>query len=492
MTGIGFMRFIRKSLIGLVLTALSLGLMVYAAQLVGSAVQDRMARETRAAPARERTFAVGVMRAVPGREDPVLETFGEVDSRRKLELRAAASGRIIELYDGFEDGGAVKAGQVLVRIDPADADAALSRAEADLMDAQAEVRDAERGLLLSLDEEAAAQDQADLQQRAYERQVDLADRGVGTAAAVETAELAAASARQSVLARRQAVTVAEARIDQAQTRLARANIALDEAQRALDDTTLVAPFDGTLSETDVVAGRLASANEKLAVLIDADALEVAFRVSTAQYARLLDEDGQIMAAPIRATLEVSGVDLQATGVINRASAGAGEMQTGRLIFARLDAPRGFKPGDFVTVTVQEPPLENVVRLPASAVDASNTVLVLTDDSRLEAIEVTVMHREGDDVLVRSPDIAGRDVVKSRTPLLGPGISVRPLNPQSADAAPTEPQMLELSSERRARLIAFVESNARMPAEAKARVLAQLAEARVPAQMVERIESRMGG
>ena len=186
------------------------------------------------------------------------------------------------------------------------------------------------------------------------------------------------------------------------------------------------------------------------------------------------------------------MDLQATGVISRSSAGSGEMQTGRLIFARLDTARGFKPGDFVTVTVQEPPLERVVRLPASAVDANDTVLVLDDDARLEALEVRVLHREGDDVLVRSPDIAGRDVVQTRSPLLGPGISVRPLRPEAANSVPTEPQMLELSEERRARLIAFVEGNQRMPAEAKARVLSQLAEARVPAQMVERIESRMGG
>ncbi|MFL4470260.1 efflux RND transporter periplasmic adaptor subunit [Tateyamaria armeniaca] len=486
------MRFLRKSLMGLVLAGISLGLLAYAAQLVGSAVQERMARETTAPPARERVFAVGVTRAEPGTETPVLETFGEVESRRRLELRAAATGRIIELADGFEDGGVVTAGQVLMRIDPADAEAALDRARADLLDAEAEVRDAERGLALSLDEQAAAQDQANLQQRAYERQVDLAERGVGTAAAVEAAELAAAASRQSVLARRQAVTVAEARIDQAQTRLARAIIAQGEAQRALDDTTLIAPFDGTLSETDVVAGRLASANEKLAVLIDPDALEVAFRVSTAQYARLLNAEGQIMAAPVTATLDVSGVDLQATGVINRSSAGSGEMQTGRLVFARLETARGFKPGDFVTVTVNEPPLDNVVRLPASAVDAKNTVLVLGEDNRLEALDVQVMHREGDDVLVRSPEIAGRDVVETRSPLLGPGISVRPLRPEASNTVPAEPQLLELTEERRARLIAFVEANQRMPAEAKARVLAQLTEARVPAQMVARIESRMGG
>ena len=484
------MRFLRQSLMGLVLAALSLGLLAFAVQMVGGAIQAQLAQESTKPPARERIFAVSVVRAEPGTETPVMESFGEVRSRRTLELRAAATGRVVELSDVFEDGGEVTAGQVLLRLDPADAQAEMERAEADLMDAQAEVRDAERGLVLARDEEAAAQDQADLRQRAFARQQDLAARGVGTAAAVEDAELAAASARQSVLSRRLAVAQAEARVDQAQTRLARAGIALNDAQRMLDDTTVTAPFDGTLSATDVVQGRLIAANEKLADLIDPGALEVSFRVSTAQYARLLNAGGDLITAQVEAVLDVSGVDLTARGVISRASAGVGETQTGRLVFARLDAAPGFKPGDFVTVRVEEPPLERVVRLPASAVDAQGTVLVLGEDDRLEAVEVQVLRRQGDDVLVRGRGLAGRDVVEARSPLLGAGIRVRPLRP--TDAAPTEPEMVELTEERRARLVAFVEGNQRMPAEAKARVLARLSEDRVPANMVARLESRMGG
>ncbi|WP_299705716.1 HlyD family efflux transporter periplasmic adaptor subunit [uncultured Tateyamaria sp.] len=485
------MRFLRQSLIGLVLAALTLGLLAYAGSIVSGAVQERLAREANTPPARERVFAVGVVRAEAGTETPVLEAFGEVQSRRTLELRAAASGRVIELADVFEDGGEVEQGQVLVRIDPANAEAALARADADLMDAEAELRDADRALVLARDEERAAQDQADLRQRAFQRQVDLAERGVGTAAAVEEAELAASSARQAVLARRQVVTSTEARIDQGRTRLARARIALDEAQRTVDDTTVMAPFDGTLNETDLVAGRLVSSNEKLAALIDPNALEVAFRLSTAQYIRLLGDNGSVMSAPMTATLNVVGIDLTATGTVSRASAGGGDMQTGRLIFARLDSAVGFKPGDFVTVVVSEPPLDEVVRLPASAIDAANTVLVLGEDNRLESVEVELLRRQGDDVLVRSPDIVGRDVVEARSPLLGSGISVRPLRADQAEVS-VEPEMLELTDERRARLVAFVEANERMPAAAKERALASLSEARVPAQMVARLESRMGG
>jgi len=207
------MRFLRHSLVGLLLASLTAALLIYAAQLVISAVQTRMNAEPRTPPARERVFAVNVVTAESETVTPILETFGEVQSRRTLELRAAQGGRVVELSESVVEGGTVRAGEVLARIDPADAQAALDRAESEAMDARAEERDAERALALARDELVAAEDQATLRQRALQRQIDLEERAVGTAAAVETAELAAASARATVLARRQAVAQAEARID---------------------------------------------------------------------------------------------------------------------------------------------------------------------------------------------------------------------------------------------------------------------------------------
>lgn len=484
------MRFLRQSLVGLFLASLTLALLIYAVSMVVSAVQTRMSADRAPPQARERVFAVNLVTARVETIAPQMQAFGQVQSRRTLEVRTAIGGRIVALADRFEEGGEVRAGEVLVQIDPADAQSALDRLESDLLDAQAEVRDAERSLMLARDELAAAAAQADLRQRAYQRQVDLQSRGVGTAAAVEVAELAAASARQAVLSRRQAVAQSEARVDQAATRLARAGIAVATGRRDLAETTLTAPFDGTLSEVDLVEGRLVSANEKLALLVDPGALEVAFRISTAQYARLLDHNGALVSAPIVAALDISGGELLAAGRISRDSAVAGDGQSGRLIFAGLDSAAGFKPGDFVTVSVREPPQDNVARLPASALDAAGTVLVLGADDRLEALQVQLVRRQGDDILVRAPGLDGREVVVGRTPLLGAGIRVRPLRDQAL-LAPDQ-AMLELSADRRARLVALVRANDRMPEADKARLLGQLAGARVPARLVQRIESRVGG
>ncbi|WP_171175702.1 efflux RND transporter periplasmic adaptor subunit [Ruegeria sp. HKCCD8929] len=484
------MRFLRQSLVGVFLASLTLALLIYAAQLVMGAVQEFMAQDNRQPESRERIFTVNVQTAELRTVTPYLEAFGEVQSRRRLELRAAIGGRVVALSEDFEEGGAVTAGEVLVELDPADAQSALDRAKSDLLDAQVEERDAERSLLLAQDELKAARDQSELRERALKRQQDLAERGVGTAAAVEEAELAAASARQAELARRIALAQAEARVDQTQTRIARALIALEAAERDLEDMTVRARFDGTLSGVTLVEGRLVAANEKLAELVDPQTLEVAFRVSTAQYVRLLDEDGRLIPAPVTISLEVTGADLAARGRISRDSGSAGEGQSGRLIFARLDAAPGFKPGDFVTVSVEEQPLANVARLPASALDSSGTVLVLGPGERLESLPVELIRRQGDEILLRGDGLAGREVVTGRTPLLGTGIRVRPLRTEEQTAL--DPGMVELTDEQRARLVAAVEANERLSDATKAEVLGQLAEAKVPARLVRRIEARSGG
>ncbi|MGP1354923.1 MAG: efflux RND transporter periplasmic adaptor subunit, partial [Roseicyclus sp.] len=183
------MRFFSRALLGLFLTALTVGLLAMAGGTIWSAMQARLADEGRAPPARERVFSAEVVALEPGVETPILTAFGEVRSRRTLELRAPAEGRLVELSPAFEEGGEVVAGQVLLRIDPTDAEAALATARTDLTDAENELAEARRALDLAVEDVAAARRQADLRTRAFERQRDLLDRGVGSAAAVEDAEL---------------------------------------------------------------------------------------------------------------------------------------------------------------------------------------------------------------------------------------------------------------------------------------------------------------
>ena len=529
------MRFLARSLVGLFMLSLTVGLLGVAGGVLYSAVQSRMSESDRPRVARERVFAVRIVEIVPETITPVLETFGEVRARRMMELRAPLAGRVVELAPGFDDGADVAEGQLLLRMDPADATAARDLARSDLDRAVLDLREAERAVGLSAEDLAAAEAQAALRASALERQRDLADRGVWTDAAIETAALALSSARQSVVSRRQAQAQAEARRDQAGAAVERARIQLAEAERRLAQTELRAEFAGTLADVNVVVGGLLGNNERIGRIIDPDALEVAIRVSTAQFSRLVAEDGALIASPVEIALDVMGTEIYSTGRLTRVSASVGEAATGRLIYVALDAPRGFRPGDFVALRIPEPAIEGLARLPATALDAAGTVLVLGPDDRLVAQPVELVRRQGEDVLVRAPELAGARVVAERGPNLGAGIMVRPIGDDAAAgggpaaAAPAAASgrpgadaagaragaagrdngraagrdngrdnggegraMVALAEERRARLIAFVEADTTMPEAARARVIAQLAAERVPAQVVARIEARMGG
>jgi biotin carboxyl carrier protein len=471
------MRFFTRSIMGIFLAAVSFGLLALAVQVIISASAARLAGDDTAPPRAERIYSANVVTATPGTIAPILTAYGEVRSRRTLELRSAVGGTITDLAPGFEDGASVTEGALLIRLDPAEKTAARDLAVASVTEALAEQASADADLALARDDLAAARRQVELRQQALTRQQDLRSRGGGSDAAVEEAALALSSAEQAVLARRQAQLQAEARIDTAASSLMRANITLAEAERALRDTVIHAPFDGRLSDVAVVQGGLVTPNEVLARIIDPAELEVMIRLSAGQAAQL----PPLGTAPTLFTVQTAAGAPAAQGILTREGATVGEGESGRLVFGSITGADGLLPGDFVTVALREPPLADVALLPGTALGADGQVLALGPDDRLEAIPVTLLRRQGDDVIVAPGAAAGREVVAERSPLLGAGIRIAPLRAG----------FVTLTDDRRAALIALLES-ADMDATEKAATLGQLTQDQVPAALVARLETTVGG
>lgn len=490
------MLFLRQAMLGVLLAALSLGALGWAGSAVWHAVTVAMGDDGPDRPRREVAVAVRAVTVNPGVAEPLIEAFGELRGTRTVDLRAAVGGEVVALSDPFRDGVAVRAGALLVKIDPAEAEAALATARTDLADAEAAERDARRNVDLAHEDLAVTREQADLRAGALARQEDLDARGVGSAAAVETAALAAAQARQAVVGRRQALAQAEAALDQAVTAAARARIALSEAQRRLADMEVHAPFDGVLSEVAVTTGARVAAGDRLAQLVDPAALEVAFRLSTAQFAAFGAADGDVADRPVTVTLDPGSGGALTTGSDLRVSPVVAEGQTGRELYARLDRAAGFRPGDIVTVTLSEPPLADVAVLPAGAVGADGSVLVIGSDNRLSEARVEIARRQGNTVLVRADALAGARIVADRSPSLGAGLLVEiagTADPQPVATGPDDGGvMLELTDGRRAALLQRVADDPSLDPATRARMRAALAADRVPAALVRRIEDGRGG
>ena len=484
------MRFMTRSLLGLAVLALTLALLITAAGNIYRAAEERAAEENGRRGGAERVYAAAVQTFSIGQADPVIRTYGEVASWRSLELRSATAGRIITLSDRFREGAFVPANTVLASIDPADAQTALDLADAAFLEAKAELRDAKTGLELAILEQEAAVAQIEMQDQILARQSDLKGRGVGSETAVENAMMSLTSAKQTELSRRQAVASAENRISRAETGLSRAAINREEALRRLSDTEIVAPFDGLLIDADASEGRLLGNNERIGMLIDPRALEVSFRISNAQFSRLIDDTGQLRPVEVKVSLGLGGTDLAARARLVRTAAEVGEGQTGRLAFATIDPETAglLRQGDFVSVEIAEPTLDNVAVIPSTAASASGGMLLLGADDRLEAAEVRILRRQ-DETLIVTDVPEGREFVTKLAPHLGAGIKVRP---SREGAGFEEREMVRLEPARKAKLIAAIEGNTRMPSQVKDRLLGQLQAEEVPADVVARIESRMGG
>jgi membrane fusion protein (multidrug efflux system) len=70
--------------------------------------------------------------------------------------------------------------------------------------------------------------------------------------------------------------------------------------------------------------------------------------------------------------------------------------------------------------------------------------------------------------------------------------VRPVRPGDLTEARVEASDVTLTEDRRAELILAVENHPDIPEDAKARLIEQLRQDRVPVQVIDRIEARAGG
>lgn len=435
------MRFLTRSLMGLFLTFLTIALLFLAVFQLWQAVDARRGGEAPSRGPSEQVYAARIITLTPQPIQPQMQVFGQVQSRRQLQLRAGSAGRIVMLDPALQEGGTVRAGQLLVRIDPSAAQAALESRQAERDDAQATLEDARRTVTIAAEDLAAAERQATLREGAVTRQVELSGRGLGTSADRETAELAASTAEQAVISRRAALANAESAVTAARNALRRAEITLSEARRALADTELRAGFDGRVTAVTAVEGGLVGMNEQLALIIDPNALEVQIPLSLDQFSRLVGDGGSLQDHAVTVALDSGGGRLTAEGRLERSAASVAEGGAGRVVYARLtQGGDALRPGDFVTVTIAEPVIPDAARIPAAAVGADSALLVLAEDDRLTSVPVTVLRRQGDDVIVSVPAaLEGARIVAERAPQLGIGIQVRDAAEDEADRSEARPE-----------------------------------------------------
>ena len=341
--------------------------------------------------------SVTVQRATPSKIPTTIEAVGQTEGAREIEVRARVGGILQKRV--YEEGAAVRAGQVLFQIDRAPFEIALAQARAALAEQRAKVQQAEReaGRLKDLIEQRA------ISQREYDD-------------ATSNSALAKAGLQG-----------AEAKVR--------------EAQLNLSYTTVTAPVSGLSGRAARSEGALVdtTTNSLLTTIVQANPIWVRFSLADTDLAKLRTvtasqdpfkqisitlPDGKPFAGKGKLNFTANQVDTQLSTVQLRAT------------FENADAR--LLPGQFVRVQLVTGERDGVFLLPQTAVlqgDRGAFVYVVGADSKVEIRPVQTGEWQGSNWVILAGLKTGEEVILDNLLKLRPGALVKA---EAAGAKPAPP------------------------------------------------------
>jgi membrane fusion protein (multidrug efflux system) len=211
------------------------------------------------------------------------DAYVEADN---VTIAPKVSGYLSEVL--VQDNEAVKAGQVLARIDDRDYRVALDEAKANVLAAQALI-DSQQGAvetqnaLIDTAKGSVSVDQANevFAEQENERYSHLATTGYGSVQNAQNASAKIASSRASIErdtgtleSMKKQLDVINAQTAQARAALAHEQAAEHQAELNLSYTTIVAPVDGTVGNRTLRVGQFVQAGTQLMSIVPTDAAYV--------------------------------------------------------------------------------------------------------------------------------------------------------------------------------------------------------------------------
>jgi RND family efflux transporter MFP subunit len=328
-----------------------------------------------------------------------VKTQGEVRPKTEIELVPQVSGRIVAMSDSFNEGAEFLPDTLLLKIDDADYQVALVRAEARVAEAQT-----------VLERELATAEMKKEEWRDGRKDQEP------TPFALNLTQVAGAEAN---------------------LRSARAD--LEKAQLDLERTEIRVPFSGRVRTRTVGIGQYVTAGVSLGRVFSIDTVEVRLPLTDTQLAELnlpigFTADSNLAAPRVDFSAAMGSREYQWEGRIVRVDA-AVDQQT-RLIYATAEVadPYGLAAaegmpmavGMFVSAEIAGVNEQFAYVMPRVALRANDKVYVINKDNKLEIRTVSVLSTSEEQVLVSGGVEPGERVVTSTLPNAVDGMDVAPI------------------------------------------------------------------
>lgn len=336
----------------------------------------------------------------------VINSYGEVKPLENTQLSAQVSGEVLSWHPSFVAGGVVARGETLFSIEKDNYEAAVLVAEAELARAQA-------GLI---EEQAQAK------------------------VAEDEAKRFPSKARTDLFLRKPQVLSAQANVKSAQA-------ALKRAQRDLENCDVKAPYDALIVSRNVGVGQYVTMGSQVAELNNIETAEVIIPIAGFDSVFLPERIKGITATVIQKGLNSftrEGVIDRDLGIVDNAT----RMSS---LVVRIEDPYGLenkqpaiKFGSYVQVNFAGTTLNNIYRLPQALVN-NQTVWVVGENQTLEPRKVTVIREEGEYFYISSGLKADDKLVVTLPEYPQKGMEVKIAGaqpaPESSDVSTSNTQQL---------------------------------------------------
>ncbi|QIZ77453.1 efflux RND transporter periplasmic adaptor subunit [Ferrimonas lipolytica] len=292
-----------------------------------------------------------------------LQSYGVVEPKRQTQLVAEVSGRLIQLAPEFVVGQFVRKGQLLAHIEPADYQADLIQAEANLAQANAQ-----------LEEEIA-------RGRVAKEEWQGVIEGIPPELGLRKPQLAQ---------------------EKANVRSAEAGLA--RAQRNLERTQIRAPFDGMISSRSVDLGQYINISNNLGIINGTDVAQIRLPVAPDEL-NFLDS---VNSGEVVLSHQVGSKTLQWQATLVRSE---GEINPdNRMIYlvAEMSDPynltnkhdQSLQYGAFVNARIEGINVDGLVNLPRHAVRGGR-ITVVKPDNTIELRSVDIVRADLEQVYFRA-------------------------------------------------------------------------------------------
>lgn len=398
-----------------------LPLCVIVGGVIGAAILIKTAPKAKRRPPQKQSTMVRVQSLERTSMHTRIEVMGTVVAAREVMLQPQVSGEIVRLSPHFIPGGAFKAGDFMMQIEPRDYELAVEQAKSQVAQAEYESK-LEQG-----------------HQEIAQREWDILDMK----------EQASELDRELAL-RRPQLLKAEASLKAAQA-------ALKDAQLDLERTTIVAPFNCMVRAENVDLGTQVTPQTQLGTLVGIDEywVQAAVPVDQLRWIRFPDIEGRGGAKAIIRQELGTGTQGQWEGQVVRLLSDLepqGRMarvlisvpdplhldySNGRQIPLLIDA--------YVNVQIEGLTVENIISLPRSALRDNDTVWVAVGngkDERLEIRSVDILWSNRDTVFVKGGLEDGDKMVVSDLPAPVQGMSLTTTRPAGSEPTTTQADKID--------------------------------------------------